>query len=149
MAVGSITECLLVEFDIDKHIVNLFILDIFLVIDYPTNILKNIDMNKKTFPINTVEFAKALADDTRQKIMALCCCRWISVTEIVDQLNVAQPTVSHHLKILKQAGLVKSERKGKQVLYSLNQERLAKGCCQVAENFAPDQRIELREENPG
>lgn len=105
--------------------------------------------NQKIIPIDTVEFAKALADETRQKIMSLCCCQWISVTEIVDQLSVAQPTVSHHLKILRQAGLVKSERRGKQIMYSLNQERLAKGCCQVAEDFAPDQRIELRVEPSG
>lgn len=98
--------------------------------------------------IDTVEFAKALADETRQKIMALCCCRRISVNDIVEKLDVAQPTVSHHLKILKQAGLVKSERHGKQILYSLDQERLARGCCQVAEDFAPDQRVELRVEVP-
>ena len=97
---------------------------------------------------STVEFAKALADETRQKIMALCCCEWISVNEIVEKLDVAQPTVSHHLKILKSAGLVKSERKGKQVLYTIDQERLAQGCCQVAENFAPDQQIELRVDVP-
>ncbi len=96
------------------------------------------------FAFDTVEFAKALADETRQKIMALCCCQWVSVNDIVDKLDVAQPTVSHHLKILKNAGLVKSERKGKQVMYTIDQERLAQGCCQVAENFAPDQRVELR-----
>jgi ArsR family transcriptional regulator len=98
--------------------------------------------------LDTVEFAKALADETRQKIMALCCCEWISVNEIVDKLDVAQPTVSHHLKILKNASLVKSERHGKQVMYTIDQERLAQGCCQVAENFAPGQRVELRIEVP-
>ena len=97
---------------------------------------------------DTVEFAKALADETRQKIMALCCCEWVSVNDIVDRLDVAQPTVSHHLKILKNAGLVKSERKGKQVMYTIDQQRLAQGCCQVAENFAPDQPVELRVEVP-
>ena len=97
---------------------------------------------------DTVEFAKALADETRQKIMALCCCEWISVNDIVEKLDVAQPTVSHHLKILKSAGLVRSERRGKQVLYSLDQERLAQGCCKVAEDFAPTQRVELRIEVP-
>jgi ArsR family transcriptional regulator len=101
-------------------------------------------MKTVVISIDTVEFAKALADGTRQKIMALCCCQWISVSDIVDKLDVAQPTVSHHLKILKQAGLVRSERRGKQVLYSLDQERLAKGCCRVAEDFAPDQHIELQ-----
>jgi DNA-binding transcriptional ArsR family regulator len=101
-------------------------------------------MKTFNFSFDTVEFAKALADETRQKIMALCCCQWVSVNDIVGKLDVAQPTVSHHLKILKTAGLVKSERKGKQVMYTIDQERLAQGCCQVAESFAPDQRVELR-----
>ena len=99
-------------------------------------------MNKKTIALDTVEFAKALADETRQKIMSLCCCEFVSVNVIVDQLDVAQPTVSHHLKILKNAGLVRSERRGKQVLYTLNQERLAQGCCQVADDFAPSQQCQ-------
>ncbi|MFA9402702.1 MAG: ArsR/SmtB family transcription factor [Anaerolineales bacterium] len=95
--------------------------------------------------VDTVEFAKAIADETRQKIMAICCCELLSVNDIVEKTNVAQPTVSHHLKILKTAGLVRSERRGKQVLYTLNQERMAEGCCQVAENFAPEHPIELVE----
>ena len=93
--------------------------------------------------VDTVEFAKAIADETRQKIMAICCCVLLSVNDIVEKTNVAQPTVSHHLKILKTAGLVRSERNGKQVLYTLNQERMAEGCCQVAENFAPEHPVEF------
>ena len=95
--------------------------------------------------IDTVEFAKALSDDTRQKIMMLCCCKELSVNDIVAASDVAQPTVSHHLKILRNAGLVSTKRRGKQVLYTLNQERLATACCQVAENFAPEYPIELTE----
>ncbi len=93
--------------------------------------------------VDTVEFAKAIADETRQKIMAICCCDLLSVNDIVAKIDVAQPTVSHHLKILKTAGLVRSERHGKQVHYTLNQERMAEGCCQVAENFAPEHPVEL------
>jgi ArsR family transcriptional regulator len=98
---------------------------------------------KKKILVDTVEFAKALADETRQKIMSLCCCELISVNDIVEKLDVAQPTVSHHLKILKNAGLVTSERRGKQILYTLNQQRLAQGCCQVADDFAPGQQLKL------
>jgi len=105
-------------------------------------------MKTRQIEINKVEFAKALADETRQKIMALCCCELVSVNEIVNKLDVAQPTVSHHLKILKNAGLVKSERRGKQILYTLNQERLAEGCCQVAEEFAPNQPLIISVEVP-
>jgi len=93
--------------------------------------------------VDTVEFAKAIADETRQKIMAICCCELLSVNDIVEQINVAQPTVSHHLKILKTAGLVRSERHGKKVFYTLNQERMAEGCCQVADNFAPEHPVEF------
>jgi ArsR family transcriptional regulator len=86
-----------------------------------------------------VLFAKALADDTRQKIMKLCCCEWISVNEIVEKLgNVTQPTVSHHLAILREAGLVDARHEGKQTFYSLNQERVAFCCGQLMVNFAPE-----------
>jgi len=94
--------------------------------------------------INSVDFAKALADETRQEIMRLCCCQWLSVGEIVEALNVTQPTVSHHLSLLKKAGLVRVRRDGKQIFYTLNQERLADGCCVLADNFAPDHRLVLK-----
>ena len=89
-----------------------------------------------------VLFAKALADDTRQKIMKLCCCEWISVNEIVEQLGgVSQPTVSHHLAILREIGLVDVRHEGKQTFYSLNQERVAFCCGQLMVNFAPENNI--------
>lgn len=98
-------------------------------------------VTSKTKAVDTVEFAKALADETRQKIMVLCCCKQLSVNDIVAALDVAQPTVSHHLKILKNAGLVHVERRGKQVMYTINQVQLAKACCKVAEDFAPEHPI--------
>jgi ArsR family transcriptional regulator len=87
---------------------------------------------------NPVLFAKALADETRQKIMNLVCCNWLSVNEIVDQLNVTQPTVSHHLALLREAGLVNVREVGKQTFYTLNQERVAFCCGQLMINFAPE-----------
>ena len=92
---------------------------------------------------NTVDFAKALADETRQKIMSLCCCKWLSVGEIVEALNVSQPTVSHHLSILRSAGLVDSRREGKQVFYSLDQKKIIDACCQLAGDFAPELNLNL------
>ncbi|MEN8171360.1 MAG: metalloregulator ArsR/SmtB family transcription factor [Chloroflexota bacterium] len=88
--------------------------------------------------VNPIIFAKALADETRQKIMSLCCCKWLSVSEIVEATHVSQPTVSHHLSILRAANLVNSRRDGKQVFYSLNQEAIAASCCQLADDFAPE-----------
>jgi len=88
---------------------------------------------------DAVEFAKALADETRQKIMKLCCCEWCSVTQLVEQLNVTQPTVSHHLAILRDNGLVNVRHEGKQTFYSLNQERIVACCGQLMIKFAPEE----------
>ena len=85
-----------------------------------------------------VLFAKAIADDTRQKIMSECCCCWLSVNEIVQKLDVTQPTVSHHLAILREAGLVNVREEGKQTFYTLNQERVAVCCGQLMIKFAPE-----------
>jgi ArsR family transcriptional regulator len=91
--------------------------------------------------INPVEFAKALADETRQKIMKLCCCQWISVSDIVQQLNVTQPTVSHHLAVLREAGLVDIQEQGKQTFYRLNQQRITNCCGRLMINFAPEDEL--------
>jgi ArsR family transcriptional regulator len=85
-----------------------------------------------------VLFGKALADETRQKIMKICCCEWLSVNQIVEQTSVSQPTVSHHLAVLREAGLVKAREEGKQTFYMLNQERLANCCGTLVLNFAPE-----------
>ena len=82
-----------------------------------------------------VLFAKALADETRQKIMKICCCRWLSVNEIVEHPNVTQPTVSHHLAILREAGLVNVREEGKQTFYQLNQKRITILLRAVADDF--------------
>jgi ArsR family transcriptional regulator len=49
----------------------------------------------------------------------------VCVCDFVDPLNRSQPTVSHHLKVLGDAGLVVGDRRGKWVWYSLVPERLA------------------------
>lgn len=85
-----------------------------------------------------ITFARILADETRQEIMRLCCCEWLSVKEIVDALRVTQPTVSHHLAVLRDAGLVNLRRQGRQTFYQLNQDRVAFCCGKMMARFAPD-----------
>lgn len=86
-------------------------------------------------------FARALADDTRQRIMKLCCCEWRSVGELADQLQVTQPTVSHHLAFLRQAGLVQVRPEGRQTFYTLNQDNVATCCGMLMFNFAPERGL--------
>jgi DNA-binding transcriptional ArsR family regulator len=92
--------------------------------------------------LKSVTFAKAMADHTRQRIMQHLCCNWLCVGDVVSKLgNVTQPTVSHHLGILRDAGLVYTRREGKQIFYSLNQDEVALCCGALMRNFAPE-RIE-------
>jgi ArsR family transcriptional regulator, arsenate/arsenite/antimonite-responsive transcriptional repressor len=87
-----------------------------------------------------VLFSKAIADDTRQKIMNLLCCNWLPVNAVVAKLDVSQPTVSHHLAILRQAGLVNMREEGKQTFYTLNQEHVSFCCGQLMIKFAPQDK---------
>ncbi len=92
--------------------------------------------------MNSVTFGKAIADETRQKIMRLLCCQWLSVNDIVTDLSeVSQPTVSHHLSILRKAELVQTRREGKQVFYTLNQESVAICCGDIMQIFAPQKAL--------
>lgn len=88
----------------------------------------------------SVTFAKAIADETRQEIMGHLCCVSLSVNDLVDNMQgkVNQPTVSHHLKKLEDAGLVYVRKQGRQRFYSLNQEHLTMCCGMLVKSFAPD-----------
>ncbi|MCY9023191.1 autorepressor SdpR family transcription factor, partial [Priestia megaterium] len=66
------------------------------------------------------ETFKALADPTRRKILELLKERDLSAGEISEYFNMTKPSISNHLKILKQADLVQDEKRGQFVIYSLN-----------------------------
>jgi ArsR family transcriptional regulator, arsenate/arsenite/antimonite-responsive transcriptional repressor len=88
--------------------------------------------------LTPIAFAKVIADETRQQIMSMLCCQQLCVSDIVEKTAVSQPTVSHHLNILREAGLVSGKRVGKQVFYTLNQEAVVSCCGRLAQNFAPN-----------
>lgn len=87
---------------------------------------------------DSVGFAKVITDESRQRIMSACCCRWCSVGELVEEVGVSQPAVSHHLSVLREAGLVHPRRQGRQVFYPLNQELVARCCGRLVADFAPE-----------
>lgn len=69
---------------------------------------------------------RVLADPVRLRLLSLiaaddevCAC------DLVDAVDRSQPTVSHHLKVLREAGLLRSEKRGAWVFYSAVPERLA------------------------
>ncbi len=63
---------------------------------------------------------KALNDETRRKIVELLKDEDMTAGQIADHFQISKPSISHHLDLLKQAGLITSEKKGQFVQYSLN-----------------------------
>lgn len=63
---------------------------------------------------------KALSDPTRREILNLLKQKEMTAGEIVEHFQVSGATISHHLSILKQAGLVDDQKSGKYFYYRLN-----------------------------
>lgn len=81
---------------------------------------------------------KALADPTRLRILQSLFSGPSHVSSLCDQLNENIINVSHHLGVLRHAGLVQKERRGKYIIYSLppdvvskKQGRINLGCCHL------------------
>ena len=62
----------------------------------------------------------ALADPTRRKILTLLKAQDLNAGEIAEQFNMTKPSISHHLSILKQAELVRAQKHGQNIVYTLN-----------------------------
>ncbi len=63
---------------------------------------------------------KALNDPSRRKILEMLRSGDLTAGEIADKFDMTKPTISHHLDLLRQAGLVESVKRGQFVYYSLN-----------------------------
>ena len=63
---------------------------------------------------------KALNDPTRREILELLKSRDLTAGEIADRFHISWPSVSHHLELLKRAGLVIAVKEGQYVYYSIN-----------------------------
>jgi DNA-binding transcriptional ArsR family regulator len=63
---------------------------------------------------------KALNDETRREIIEMLKKGDLTAGEIADKFNMTKPSISHHLDILKQAGLLEAVKQGQFIFYSLN-----------------------------
>jgi len=84
--------------------------------------------------MHSAELFKVLGVDTRVKIIELLKTQGpLGAMEIAKQLGVTPAAVSQHLRLLRQSGLVRSERKGYWIPYSINEEALKKCGQQLAQ----------------
>ena len=66
------------------------------------------------------EFFKALSDPTRQQIIQCLKQRAKTPSELLEEIKISQPTLSHHLDILKRSKVINGERDGQFIKYALN-----------------------------
>lgn len=72
---------------------------------------------------NDIElYLKAVAEETRLKIIAYLAIDTFCVCELVELLQISQPSISQHLRRLKQSEIIVEERRGKWIFYSLNKQ---------------------------
>jgi ArsR family transcriptional regulator len=93
--------------------------------------------------IDCVEFCKALADETRQRILEMLLERELCVSDIVDAFDMSQPTISHHLGVLRQFNLVTSRKDGKQVYYAINRDNVVACCGMLMARFEAEEACEI------
>lgn len=67
---------------------------------------------------------KALSNPTRIKILFLLKQKVLTVTQISDELDISQSAISHQLRELRHARLVKSNKRGKEMLYQLDDDHV-------------------------
>lgn len=70
--------------------------------------------------MNEDRFLKCIVDSNRRRILELISPGEKCVSELVEQSGMEQSLVSHHLKSLRDCGLVKSRRQGQNILYSIS-----------------------------
>ena len=88
---------------------------------------------------NCIPMLKALGDETRWRLVRALLSKTMTVTELTEKLEVTQYNVSKHLRILREAGIIHTEKSGKHLLcrvqpsfrqqLSRNKNQLDLGCC--------------------
>ena len=79
------------------------------------------------------EIFKVLSDDNRLKIVLKIAKGKMCANEILGEIGISQPTLSHHMKVLTDTGLVSANKEGTQVYYELNHSKVSCLCHFVRE----------------
>lgn len=74
--------------------------------------------------IRLAEVFAALADPSRLRIISALAHHKLSVTQICELVGMSQPAVSHHLRLLRVQRVVRADKEGRQVFYSLDDEHI-------------------------
>mgnify|MGYP002639923491 FL=1 len=81
------------------------------------------------------KFFKAISDPNRVKMMEVLKDKELNVSQICEHFDMQQPSVSHHLSILKNANIVSAAKRGKEVYYRLDSICIVNCCNGFQEQF--------------
>ena len=81
---------------------------------------------------------RLLGDHTRLRIVMACVDEPIAVGDIAAQLDLSSSLVSHHLRLLRAARIVKADRQGKQVFYTAADEHISSVLADMLEHIAEE-----------
>jgi DNA-binding transcriptional ArsR family regulator len=90
--------------------------------------------------MRTEEVFKALADKHRRRILKLLQKGSLSAGELAEHFDMTKASLSHHFSVLKAADLVRSERRGQQIVYSLNTSVFEDVAALVLDLFQPEDK---------
>jgi ArsR family transcriptional regulator len=74
--------------------------------------------------VDTAKMLKAISEPKRLRIVDMLSCGELCACVILEAFHITQPTLSHDMRVLTEAGLVSSRREGKNIYYSLNKAAL-------------------------
>lgn len=101
-----------------------------------------------TYYYNYVPLFKALADETRLKIVHMLTCQSMCANDILACFSMTQPSLSYHMKILTSCGLVKGVRRSGFTIYTVDEERLNAAFALLGEFLDGTELAALRETQP-
>lgn len=76
--------------------------------------------------MENIKVFKALGDPKRAMIVNMLSCEELCACDILEKFEMSQSTLSHHMKILRECGLVKGREEGKWTYYSLDEDTISK-----------------------
>ncbi|WP_458463509.1 ArsR/SmtB family transcription factor [Paenibacillus sp.] len=74
--------------------------------------------------IDTSKMLKAMSDPKRLRIVDMLSCGELCACEILEEFHITQPTLSHDMKVLVEAGIIRDRREGKNIYYTLDTKKL-------------------------
>ncbi len=74
--------------------------------------------------IDAAQLFSQLSSSTRIRLLSMLALDDLCVCELADALKISQPAVSHHLRLLRQSGVVRFKKVGKQVIYHISEGRM-------------------------